>query len=75
MLHAVCSWIVSCDGSGPVRGESMQLLNIKTAACVLFHGVSVCGVKAYSNMETQQNLGDLPLTWSVVVIQTWWGEL
>lgn len=53
----------------------MQLLNVKTAACVLFHGVCVCGVKVYSNMETQQNLGDLPLTWSVVVVQTWWGEL
>ena len=73
MLHAECSWIVSCDGSGPVRGESMQLLNVKTAACVLFHSACVCGVKAYSNMETQQNLGDLPLTWPVVV-QTWWGE-
>ena len=55
----------------------MQLLNIKTAAWVLFHGVCVCvcRVKVYSNMETQQNLGELPLTWSVVVVQTPWGEL
>lgn len=42
MLHAECSWLVSCDGSGPVRGESMQLLNVKTAACILFHGACVC---------------------------------
>lgn len=43
--------------------------------CLVSWCVCVCGVKVYSNMETQQNLGDLPLTWSVVVVQTWWGEL
>lgn len=72
MLHAECSWIVSCD-DGPVRGKD-AVIKCRQLHKPISWCVCVCveeSVQQYGNSAEPEIFS---FTWSVVV-QTWWGEL